>query len=154
MGLHACLAQRVATRRPGAGNCLCPASDGLIRGNEINKSRARELQVPQGTNVQADIPPSEESVPGSQGCGESCGPGAQGLCPFRGTGKGRPWSSSGDAWYSLGLGSRSFSLGSLSVLLDRKDSWILLPVPGTSAQKSVQVVPTRRPCCCFQYGQC
>lgn len=101
MGLHACLAQRVVTRRPGAGNGFCTALDGLIRGNEINKSRARELQVSQGTNVQAYVLPSEESVPGSRGCGEPCGPGAQGLCPLGGTGKGRSWSSSEDAWYSL-----------------------------------------------------
>lgn len=120
MGLHACLARRVVTRRPGAGNCLCPASDELIRGNEINKSRARESRVPQGTNVQAGVPPAEESVPGSQGWGEPCGAGDQGLCPFGATGKGRPGSHSGDARYSLRLGSRCLILGSLSCLLDGK----------------------------------
>lgn len=73
MGLHACLAQRVVTRRPGAGNCLCPASNGLIRSNEINKSRAGEVRLPQETNVQEGVPSSEESVPGSQGCGEHVG---------------------------------------------------------------------------------
>lgn len=73
MGLHACLAQSAVTRRPGADNCLCPASDGLIRGNEINKSRAGEVRLPQGTNVQAGMPSAEGSVPGSQGCGKHVG---------------------------------------------------------------------------------
>lgn len=89
MGLHACLARRVVTRRPGAGNCLCPTSDELIRGNEINKSknrgslrgpmyrqafllprkvsqeaRAVESRVGLGTRVSAHSGPQEKAGPG------------------------------------------------------------------------------------------